>query len=124
MDSQFLDNWATQIRKGLLDLCVLNAVACRRMYGYDIVRTLRQIEGLVISQGTIYPLLSRLSREGLVRSALEESSEGPARKYYQLTALGRRIRKQMNASWATIAQGIRSIQANETSETNQDGHIH
>jgi len=118
MHDRFLDNWTTQIRKGLLDLCVLNAVACRRMYGYDIVRTLRRIEGLIISEGTIYPLLSRLSRDGLVRSALVESSEGPARKYYELTGLGRRIREQMNASWETIVQGIRNIQANQISETN------
>lgn len=117
MGDQFLDNWATQIRKGLLDLCVLNATASRRMYGYDIVRSLRQIEGLVISEGTIYPLLNRLSRDGLLRSALEESSEGPARKYYELTALGHRIRKRMNASWATIVDGVSNIQSNAIGET-------
>ena len=118
MHDQFLNNWTTQIRKGLLDLCVLNAVACRKMYGYDIVRTLRQIEGLIISEGTIYPLLSRLSRDGLVQSSLVKSNEGPARKYYELTGLGRRIRQQMNISWETIVQGISRIQTNQTSETN------
>jgi PadR family transcriptional regulator len=123
MDSQFLDNWTTQMRKGLLDLCVLNAVARRRMYGYDIVRTLRQIEGLIISEGTIYPLLARLRREGLLRSALEESREGPARKYYELTTLGGRIREQMNVSWGAIVQGIAGIQANESPGRSNDGHI-
>jgi len=116
MDRRFLDNWATQLRKGLLDLCVINAVARRRMYGYDIVRMLRRIEGLVISEGTIYPLLSRLTRDGLVRSALAESSEGPARKYYELTALGRRVLQRMNASWAIIAQGVNAIQAQEAGD--------
>lgn len=124
MDAEFLENWATQIRKGLLDLCVLNAVARQRVYGYDIVRMLRKVEGLVISEGTIYPLLSRLSRDGLVKSALEESSAGPARKYYELTAAGRRILQQMNASWANIVDGVGRIRASLFTEGDQDGNAH
>jgi len=120
MNDQFLDNWATQMRKGLLDLCVLNAVVHRRMYGYDIVRTLRGVEGLVISEGTIYPLLSRLKRDGLVRTALEESSEGPARKYYELTPHGRRALGRMNAQWNTIVDGVGSIQEDLATEKNND----
>ncbi len=76
MTGQLLDNWTTQLRKGLLEMCVLNAIAGRRMYGYDIVRTLRDVEGLVITEGTVYPLLSRLRRDGLVLSMLEESAGG------------------------------------------------
>jgi PadR family transcriptional regulator PadR len=124
VDAEFLENWATQIRKGLLDLCVLNAVARQRVYGYDIVRMLRKVEGLVISEGTIYPLLSRLSRDGLVKSALEESSAGPARKYYELTAAGRRILQQMNASWANIVDGVGRIRASLFTEGDQDGNAH
>ena len=110
----FFDNWTTQIRKGLLEFCVLNAIAGERRYGYDIVRRLREVPGLVISEGTIYPILSRLRRDGLVRTSLEESNEGPARKYYELTASGERTRARMNEQWRQILQGVRDLQTGET----------
>jgi len=106
-----LDNWITQLRKGLLDLCVLNAIARGRLYGYDIVRQLRDIEGLVISEGTIYPILSRVKRDGLVTTNLEESSEGPARKYYKLTPAGQALLERMNGLWQTIVEGVERVQS-------------
>jgi len=105
MSSRFLDNWAVQIRKGLLDLFVLNAIAGRRMYGYDIVRLMSGMGALVLSEGTIYPLLSRLSHEGLIRGSLEESREGPARKYYELTPAGQQTLATMNDVWTSIMRG-------------------
>ncbi len=123
MNEDMFDNWTTQLRKGLLELCVLNAIAGRRMYGYDIVRTLREIEGLVITEGTIYPLLGRVSRDRLVRGILEESAEGPARKYYVLTPEGRRVRKRMNAAWAKVVDGVHKLQkANVENEDHDDTH--
>ena len=83
MDNRFFDNWSTQLRKGMLELCVLNAIKGTSLYGYNIVRKLRDIKGLVISEGTIYPILSRLKRGGCVQTTLKESTEGPARKYYE-----------------------------------------
>jgi PadR family transcriptional regulator PadR len=79
MEDRFFENWATQLRKGVLELCILNAISGRRLYGYDIVRKLRDIDGLVISEGTIYPILSRLKKENFVETSIEESNEGPAR---------------------------------------------
>jgi PadR family transcriptional regulator, regulatory protein PadR len=105
MDNRFFDNWSTQIRKGMLELCVLNAIKGTKLYGYDIVRKLRDIQGLVISEGTIYPILSRLKREGFVQTTLKESTEGPARKYYELTAKGEKILNQMNDYWKDIKTG-------------------
>ena len=61
------DNWTTQLRKGLLELCMLNVIGRGRIYGYDIVRHLRDVDALVVSEGTIYPILSRLKRDGLAR---------------------------------------------------------
>jgi len=81
MDNQFFNNWSTQIRKGMHGLCILNAISRENLYGYDIVRRLCQINGLVISEGTIYPILSRLKREGIVQTTIMESNEGPPRKY-------------------------------------------
>ena len=105
MDNRFFDNWATQVRKGMLEFCILNVIQGKSLYGYDIVRTLRGIEGLVISEGTIYPILSRLKREGFVQTTIKESTEGPARKYYELTAKGEKILSQMNDYWEDIKTG-------------------
>jgi len=91
----FFDNWTVQVRKGLIELCVLNALAERERYGYELVKTLVDIPGLGITEGTLYPLLSRLRIQGLVETRLEESPEGPARKYYTLTEDGRAMRGQM-----------------------------
>ena len=102
MDNRFFDNWSTQLRKGMLELCILNAISQASLYGYDIVRKLRRINGLVISEGTIYPILSRLRREGIVQTTIKESSEGPPRKYYELTAKGKEILSRMNNYWQDI----------------------
>ena len=115
MDDPYLENWATQVRKGVLDLCILNAIRGTRLYGYAIVRRLRDIEGLVISEGTIYPILSRLKRDGLLETSLEESSEGPARKYYRLTGRGTRRLEAMNELWETIGRGMGALRANDAS---------
>ncbi|HEU5124723.1 MAG TPA: PadR family transcriptional regulator [Verrucomicrobiae bacterium] len=92
----FFDNWTVQVRKGLLELCILNALANEERYGYDLVKTLVEVHGLGVSEGTIYPLLSRLRVAGLIASRLEESSSGPARKYYSLTKEGRKTMETMN----------------------------
>lgn len=109
MNKGFFDNWSTQLRKGMLEFCILNAIRGTSLYGYDIVRTLRDIEGLVISEGTIYPILSRLKREGLVKTTIRESTEGPARKYYELTADGEAMLDEMNAYWQIIKDGTDSV---------------
>ncbi len=109
MADRFFENWSTQLRKGMLELCILNAIKGTSLYGYDIVRKLRDIEGLVISEGTIYPLLSRLKREGFVKTTLKESAEGPARKYYELTSKGEKILAKMNHYWQHIKDGTDSL---------------
>lgn len=109
MDTKFFDNWATQLRKGMLELCIMNAIRGTSLYGYDIVRKLRAIDGLVISEGTIYPILSRLKREGLVQTTIKESTEGPPRKYYELTAKGEEILAQMNSNWQDIRDGTEAL---------------
>lgn len=109
MRNSFLENWATQLRKGFLELCILNGIRDGRLYGYEIVRALRKIDGLVISEGTIYPILSRLKREGLVETNIEESSEGPARKYYRLTKTGEAMLSRMNAHWSAVKKGIDAL---------------
>jgi PadR family transcriptional regulator PadR len=109
MDVEVIDNWTTQLRKGVLELCILNIIGRGRVYGYDVVKQLRVIDALVVREGTIYPILSRLKRDGLVRTSLEESPEGPARKYYELTRRGEQQLTEMNAYWQTLTRGIDSL---------------
>lgn len=109
MENRQFDNWTTQLRKGVLELCILNAMKASRLYGYDIVKKLSVIEGLVIGEGTIYPILSRFKREGLVQTSVEESPEGPARKYYQLTSRGEQYLSRMNHYWQSIKNGADSL---------------
>jgi len=106
MDPEFLANWTTQMRKGLLELSVLAALRGNRLYGYDIVKRLSGVGGLVMSEGTIYPILSRFKKDGLVETTLVESAEGPARKYYQLTVKGRQMLTLMLGAWAEVRDGI------------------
>ncbi len=94
--ADILENWTTQVRKGVLDLCVLNALSNQERYGYELVKELASLPGLGVTEGTLYPLMSRLRVQGLVSTRLEESPEGPARKYYALTSLGRKVAVQMN----------------------------
>jgi len=115
MENRFFDNWSTQLRKGMLELCILNAIRGTSLYGYDIVRKLRKIRGLVISEGTIYPILSRLKREGFVQTTIKESTEGPPRKYYELTDKGKKILNEMNGYWHDIKTGTDALKREEKS---------
>ena len=108
-----VDNWATQLRKGIVELCILNMLEQQELYGYDLVKRLTQMPGLGIAEGTVYPLLSRMRRLGLVTTRLEESPSGPVRKYYALTAAGRRCWEIMNAHWGELVQGVELLHASK-----------
>jgi PadR family transcriptional regulator, regulatory protein PadR len=104
------DNWTVQLRKGVLELCILNALKEKERYGYDLVKMLIEMPALGITEGTIYPLLSRLRVQGLVDTRLEESTSGPARKYYVLTKEGKKTVQMMNDHLETLMKGLRSLQ--------------
>ena len=109
-------NWSTQVRKGLLELCIVNLLGKGEMYAYDLVKHLAEIKGLVITEGTVYPLLSRLKRAGYLKTRLEESASGPTRKYYSLTDRGDEARRLMETYWAELSAGVARILESE------DGH--
>jgi len=115
VESKFFDNWTTQLRKGILELGILNVIRGNRLYGYDIAKKLSAIDGLVVGEGTIYPILSRFKREGLVTTTIEESPDGPARKYYQLTKQGETYLALMNEHWKSIKSGIDTFHGEQTS---------
>jgi PadR family transcriptional regulator, regulatory protein PadR len=107
--SDFFDNWIVQMRKGVLELCILRALEQDERYGYELVKSLAAVPGLAITEGTLYPLLSRLRVAGLVSSRLVESDEGPARKYYSLTREGRKTLTTMNAFLEELNEGTRAV---------------
>jgi PadR family transcriptional regulator, regulatory protein PadR len=103
------DILVTQMRKGVLDYCVLALLADRARYGFEIVQTLGQIDGMLTSEGTMYPLLGRLRRDGLVQTEWKESTEGPPRRYYRTTAEGRRALRAFRDEWSTFRAGVDRI---------------
>jgi PadR family transcriptional regulator, regulatory protein PadR len=84
-----LENWEAQIRKGWLDVAILATLWKGRLYGLEILRELESRSDLVITEGTVYPLLTRLRKDGLIEGEWEESESGHPRRYYRLTAAGR-----------------------------------
>ena len=110
-------SWTTQLRKGALELAVLNALNGDRLYGYDIVRILRRHQGLMIGDGTVYPILSRLKADGLVRSTIEDSPDGPPRKYYELTRAGRDALSEMNLAWDSLVTSVEQLRQSDKAGT-------
>ena len=104
-----LDTLITQMRKGALEYCVLALLKDQARYGFEIVQRLGQIDGMLTSEGTMYPLLGRLRRDGLVESAWKESSAGPPRRYYKLTAPGQRALRGFKDEWTTFRTAVDMI---------------
>jgi PadR family transcriptional regulator, regulatory protein PadR len=105
------DKWEVQLRKGCLELAILAALWGGKLYGLEILRRLEKDSGLLVSEGTVYPLLSRLKMLGLVRSEWVESDAGHPRKYYALTAAGKQRAVQMAAMWARFASSMSKLLA-------------
>jgi len=109
MTAGFFMNWTNQVRKGLLELAILNDVGRRRMYGYEIEKKFCKQEGLLLSEGTIYTILRRFRRQGFVKTRQTRSPDGPKRRYYELTPAGQETLAQMNAYWQAISGQMDSI---------------
>jgi PadR family transcriptional regulator PadR len=101
------DRRITQLRKGILELAVMGVLYHERHYGYSLVRVLS--EGCVtpLKEGTIYPILARLNRDGLVGSEWVESGQGPPRKYYLLTAEGRKLFDELNQEFDVLVSLVK-----------------
>ena len=99
-------NVVAQLRRGALEYCVLALLAEEPRYGFDLVRTLRSVDGMVTNEGTVYPLLSRLKREGFVETRWRESDAGPPRKYYSLTDTGRAALAAFVKEWARFRDAV------------------
>ncbi len=100
------EDWLAQVRRGLLELCVLALINRTSTYGYEIVTQLSRSPHLAAGEGTVYPLLRRLRRDGFLNTKWIESDAGPPRQYYELTAEGRVRLKTLHADWASIVDAV------------------
>ncbi|MBR5573246.1 MAG: PadR family transcriptional regulator [Paludibacteraceae bacterium] len=103
-----LSNLKSQMRKGLLEYCILSIISRSEAYASDILETLKNAELLVV-EGTLYPLLTRMKNEGLLSYRWQESTGGPPRKYYTLTPEGEQLLAQLNEEWQSICQAVNQI---------------
>ena len=103
-----LENIKSQMRKGILEYCILTIISRQEAYTSDILEALRQADLLVV-EGTLYPLLSRLKNNGLLSYRWQESKDGPPRKYFTLTEEGQQLLAQLDQEWAVINGAINKI---------------
>lgn len=107
-----IENTESQMRKGLLELCILGVIASQKeVYPSDILEKLKNAK-LVVLEGTLYPLLTRLKNAGLLSYRWEESTSGPPRKYFTLTEEGVRFYKQLKATWDDISSSVNELTIN------------
>jgi PadR family transcriptional regulator PadR len=103
-----IENTKAQMRKGILEFCILSVLRENEAYTSEILETLKNARLLVV-EGTVYPLLTRLKNDGLLTYRWEESTSGPPRKYYGLTDLGRNFLHELNSTWTELADAVHII---------------
>ena len=99
-------NLVAQIRRGVLPYCVLAMLRDKERYGFELVHAMGSIDGMVTGEGTLYPLLSRLRRQGLVETSWQESATGPPRRYYNITDDGRQALNDWQGAWKDMREFV------------------
>src|SRR6202034_833144 len=110
-DPETADKWEVQLRKGCLELAILASLWDGKLYGLEILRRLESDSDLIVSEGTVYPLLSRLKALRLVQSEWVESDAGHPRKYYALTPAGRQRAREMAGMWSRFSHSMTRLLA-------------
>tara|TARA_B100000497_G_scaffold106168_1_gene122846 strand:- start:2183 stop:2521 length:339 start_codon:yes stop_codon:yes gene_type:complete len=100
-----IENTKAQMRKGVLELCVLSIIAEKEAYPSDIIKTLKEYK-LIVVEGTLYPLLTRLKNANLLGYSWKESKSGPPRKYYSLTDDGKGFLAELNTTWEELNHAV------------------
>ena len=103
-----LENTKAQMRKGILEYCILSVLSRNSCYASDIIKELKEAR-VIIVEGTLYPLLTRQKNAGLLSYRWEESQQGPPRKYYELTEAGRAYLADLNNSWQELVESVNLI---------------
>lgn len=110
-----IENTKAQMRKGILEFCILSILKDGEAYTSDILETLKDAKMLVV-EGTIYPLLTRLKNAGLLSYRWEESSSGPPRKYYDLTQKGKSFLIELNETWGELQQAVNKVTSEKSTK--------
>lgn len=105
-----LENTKAQMRKGILEYCILSVLSKNSCYASDIIRELKEAKVIVV-EGTLYPLLTRQKNAGLLSYRWEESQQGPPRKYYELTPEGREYLEDLDRSWEELVESVNLIRS-------------
>ncbi|MDE6300519.1 MAG: PadR family transcriptional regulator [Muribaculaceae bacterium] len=105
-----IDNLKSQMRKGMLEFCVLLILKHKAAYASEMIAALKEAQ-LIVVEGTLYPLLTRLKNDGLLAYNWQESTSGPPRKYYSLTPLGHEFLGQLQSSWEEILTSVSHLQS-------------
>ncbi len=103
-----VDNIKSQMRKGVLEYCILSILRRNDAYASSLIAELKNAQMIVV-EGTLYPLLTRQKNQGLLNYRWEESTQGPPRKYYSLTDKGREVLAEMDAAWNGVVESIEYI---------------
>ena len=108
-----IENTKAQMRKGVLEFCILSILQNEDAYTSEILSQLKDAKLLVV-EGTVYPLLTRLKNAGLLNYRWEESTSGPPRKYYGLTETGKLFLKGLNTTWSDLVKSVSTVTKNNT----------
>lgn len=100
-----LENTQAQMRKGVLEFCILSILAHEEVYPSDIIARMKSAK-LIVVEGTLYPLLTRLKNAGLLSYRWVESNSGPPRKYYSLTPLGEKFLEELRSTWSELVEAV------------------
>lgn len=103
-----IENTKAQMRKGVLEFCILSVLKEKEAYTSEILDTLKEAKLLVV-EGTIYPLLTRLKNDGILNYRWEESTSGPPRKYYGLTEMGQIFLNELDTTWIELSNAVTTI---------------
>jgi PadR family transcriptional regulator PadR len=103
-----IENAKAQMRKGVLEYCILLVLSDEPLYASNIILSLKEAKMIVV-EGTLYPLLTRLKNDGLLVYRWEESTQGPPRKYYELTDTGRKFLKELEGSWNELTDAVDKV---------------
>ncbi len=103
-----IENQKAQMRKGVLELCILSIIGEKDAYASDIIEKLKEAK-LIIVEGTLYPLLTRLKNDGMTTYRWEESKSGPPRKYFQITDIGKAVLNELKVGWQELSVAVEKI---------------
>jgi PadR family transcriptional regulator PadR len=109
VNEEFIHKWKSQVKKGTLAFIILNVLKGKEFYGYELIEEVKKFTSIEIAEGTLYPLMNRLKKEGLATSKWVEQESGIPRKYYVLTDMGEKTLGQMQEYWSALEIAINKV---------------